>query len=165
MTAMASVKFKFAVAAVSQREKRGRDIMMKKYGRITIVVLVVFLVSLIFASGTLADKKKGFNGAWESIDSVDGSYQVMVIQDSYPYFMYNDFGATICGTDTNGQPIYPGSIYGSPVIVGDTLTVEGKVLCITENPYYTPAYRLEFTFNKNKDTILFGSDTWYRIEK
>jgi hypothetical protein len=147
--------------------------MMKKYGRITTVVPVVFVLTLLLASGTLAGEKKGFNGAWESID-VDGSYQVMVIQDSYPYYLYYDFGATACGLDLNGQPMYAASFNGSPVIVGNALTVEGKVLCASDNPYYFPeedpiTYSFEFTYNKNKDTLYGGlpgfGATWYRIKK
>jgi hypothetical protein len=46
---------------------------------------VVPVLTLLLTSVTVAGKEIGFNGAWKSI-GVDGSYQVMVIQESYPYF-------------------------------------------------------------------------------
>ena len=104
-------------------------------------------------------------------DPFDGSYEVMIIESSYPHFSYTDFGATACGTDGDGSPLYPAVIEGDPVISGDTLTVSGMVVCMGDSPYFLlpDPFVLVFTYDKQSDTI--GSDmpsfteTWTRIGK
>jgi len=137
------------------------------------IVLVVVALTLVITSVALAGRKKGFDGAWESID-VDDSYQIMVIQTSDDYYMYYDFGATICGLDGNGDPIHPCVLEGIPSVEGNVLSIEAKILCITNSPYYVPedpptgspaVYEFDFTYNRQRDTIEGMNVTWNRIGK
>jgi len=134
------------------------------------IVLVVVAMTLIITSVALAGRKKGFDGAWESID-LDDSYQIMVIQTSDDYYMYYDFGASICGFDENGDPIHPCVLEGIPSVEGNVLSIAGKVLCITDSPFYvseggTPTvYDFDFTYNRQRDTIEGMNVTWNRIGK
>jgi len=142
---------------------------MKKYYTISFVILLVVLLALLVTSVALADKKIGFDGAWESID-VDGSYMVMVIANDSSYFMYYDFGASVCGKDSSGAPLYSASIEGSPVIDGYEMTVDGYVLCVADKPYYWPKnhpqiFTSVLTYDKYSDTIFDENVTWSRIEK
>jgi len=136
------------------------------------IVLVVVAMTLIITSVALAGRKKGFDGAWESID-VDDSYQIMVIQTD-DYYMYYDFGASICGLDEFGDPIHPCVLEGIPSVEGNVLSIEVYVLCITDSPYYVPedppgespaVYDFEFTYNRERDTIEGMGVTWNRIGK
>ena len=134
------------------------------------VVLVVVAMTLIITSVALAGRKNGFDGAWESID-VDDSYQIMVIQTGDDYYMYFDFGASVCGKDDDGHPIHPCVLEGVPTVEGNVLTGEGKILCITDSPYYFPegetpsVMNFEFTYNRQHDTIEGMDVTWNRIGK
>lgn len=115
----------------------------------------------------MAGNKKGFDGAWEAIDIVDDSYMVMTIKSDNSYLMLYDFGATVCG----GTPLISWSFEGTPVIVGNVLTVEGLGLCFDDDPYYLPEgdptnIKLEFTYDKISDTIdRVRGGTWSRIGK
>ena len=130
--------------------------------------MLVVILALLVTSAALAGKKKGFNGAWESIDNFDGSYQVMVIELANSYFMYYDFGASVCGTDFD-VPLYASSFEGPPEVVGNEMTVEGKILCVADDPFYVDdgsgspeIYSWVLTYDKNSDTISWF-DTWSRI--
>ena len=136
-----------------------------------LAVVVVLVILLVVTSVAMAGDKKGFDGAWETVDPFDGSYEVMIIESSYPHFSYTDYGATACGTDGDGSPLYPAVIEGDPVISGDTLTVSGMVVCMGDSPYFLlpDPFVLVFTYDKQSDTI--GSDMpsfteiWTRIGK
>jgi hypothetical protein len=130
-------------------------------------ILVVVVLTLIITSVAMAERKKGFDGAWEAIDSIDGSYQIMVIQDEDDHYIYNDFAATIgCPPDN------PAVLEGNPFVDGNSLTVTGKIVCLYDSgPVFLreEPYTFNFTYFKNSDTIygdLAGfEDTWNRIEK
>jgi hypothetical protein len=140
---------------------------MKKF---SVAGIVVMAIVLIITSVALAGDKKGFDGAWEAIDT-DGSYTTVVIQSDGPYFMIYDFGASTCGIDGNGNPIYPLVLEGIPVINENVLTIQGKILCITDSPYYVPeggppdTFTFVFTYDKQLDSLSGIDLTWTRIGK
>lgn len=134
----------------------------------TLVISFVILLALLVTSVALAAKKKGFDGAWETIDR-DGSYAVMIINTGGPYFMIHDFGSSSCDPGTT-PPVISDSFEGTPFIVGNELTVEGKILCVSDDPYYWPegnprVFTFVLTYNKNSDTVELFGQTWSRIKK
>ena len=131
-----------------------------------VVISAVILLTLIITSAAVAARKKGFDGAWESID-LDGSYQVMVIDTGAGYFMYYDFGVSACGKDPSGVPLYPGLIEGTPVVIDDKLTVEGKLLCLTDSPYFwnTEPMSFDFYYKNQRDVVEGMLVDWNRISQ
>ncbi|MBM4431769.1 MAG: hypothetical protein FJ026_15705 [Chloroflexi bacterium] len=78
------------------------------------VFLLALLLTLALATVSHAalPPARGFAGAWTSID-VDGSHQRLVIQPvRRPWGTYSlayfDDGASVCGCDAAGKPLYPG---------------------------------------------------------
>jgi hypothetical protein len=124
---------------------------MKKYFTKSIVVLLVVVLTLTLTSVAVAERKKGFDGAWEAID-VDGSYMVMNIHNGGSDFMWFDYGASICNPSV--PPETPWVFEGSPVKVGNELTVEGSGLCIVEVPYYNPVdMTVHLTYIRQRDLV------------
>lgn len=148
---------------------------MKKHFTKFIVILLVVLMTLMVTSGAIADTKKGFDGAWEAID-FDGSYMVMTINSDNTAYMMYDFGASVCYPDPKpSTPEISWSFEGPPIIDGDELMVNGLGLCVDGDfgPHYTGEHTLNFTYDKNSDTINLIYDnmeppfivTFSRIEK
>ena len=101
---------------------------------LTVVLLAVLLVSPIL-NVQAGRPRDPFVGAWESIDGdsdgdgvpdlpgADGSYQRLTIGGSKGRYNVNlkDYGATVCGVDEDGVPLYACTLKGPA-------TAEARVL-------------------------------------
>ena len=148
---------------------------MKKYFTKSIVILLVALLTLMFTSVATAGTsvatggaKKGFDGAWETIDTLDGSYWVMTINSDNSSLMMYDFGATICGSSAE----ISWSFEATDILAvdDDEWEVTGDGLCVADpTPHYTGVTTFTLRYNKQSDTIVFSQPgyevTFSRIGK
>jgi hypothetical protein len=135
-----------------------------------LLVIFVGLVLLIAASPafTAAAKPsaKPFVGAWEAID-VDGSYMKLNIGGGTGN-QYNlhliDFGASVCGKDANGQPIYAFQAKGNGTAVGNHMDISfTNAYCMKspKEPYGDFASWLDY--DPASETMWDGWVTWKRM--
>lgn len=118
---------------------------------------LILALALMIASFGLASAAapNPFLGAWESID-LDGSYQVLMLGGDPGDLVgvrYHDYGASVCGVDGEGEPIYQAFGMGSGSRSGDTLTVSFDLRCMAAPPYYQGTHAFEYTYDAGSDTI------------
>lgn len=130
--------------------------------------LLLIIISVVALSLTAAIPTTGpsspWRGAWWSID-VDGSLQKVVFGGgSQGQFNYIDWGASVCGTDTNGNPLYAAHASGAGTVDGTSFTGSAPVVCMTHPPttLYTN-FPFSWTYYPATDTLLDGYGiTWTR---
>src|SRR5262249_40948630 len=114
-------------------------------------------VGVLMSTGILSNPfgaSKGFAGAWESTDVVDGSHQTLTITADLQV-SYRDDRAATCG----GRPAHS---TGTGSISGTQLTVVFAVYCLLPLESHGTA-TVTFTYNASRDTLSddFG-DLWTR---
>jgi hypothetical protein len=121
--------------------------------------LLLIIVSIVALGLTAAIPAKGpaspWRGTWWSIDPFDGSLQKVVFtgQDR---FIYIDFGASVCGKDSNGNPIYAAHSSGLADTVDDSSFIgSGPIICMTHPPYiWSQDFPFSWTYVPATDTLL-----------
>ncbi len=90
-----------------------------------------------------------FVGAWLSVDT-DGSNQELIISEGSGATLninYTDFGASACGKDSYGTPIYAATAAGSLTATGNVLTGNLPIYC-----------------QKNSATLLVNHDFYFTLD-
>lgn len=136
------------------------------WGVVAVLALTLCLVAASTASAS--PPQPSFKGIWWSID-VDDSYQTLVIQprgkQSGSYnISYFDDGASVCGVDADGDPLYPGMGRGKGTANGTSLTGGIDFWCLSRPRWYEGYHQLELTYNATDDTLTdaYGI-VWYRL--
>lgn len=96
-------------------------------------------------------------GQWKNIDT-DGSHQSMFLlprHDTSFALRYRDEGASVCGKDANGKPIYPLDATGEASLDGNILTISFHWACADGNRL-TGDFELNLTVNG--DGTMTGDD-------
>jgi len=131
--------------------------------------LLLIIISVVALSLTAAIPTTGpsspWRGAWWSIDIYDGSLQKVVFGGgSQGLFNYIDWGASVCGTDTNGNPLYAAHASGvADTVNGTSFTGSAPVVCMTHPPTtFDPNFPFSWTYDPATDTLSGFSSTWTR---
>jgi hypothetical protein len=160
-------------AAVSSPKPPKRSVRWRLplWGWIILAVVIVVGIGvgivLILGGGSVPDTPGTSNstpsfsdavGEWESNDIGDGSYQTMTItQISANRFHVEiwDRGATGCGVDGSGDPIYGATIEGDGSASGTLLTDSGaEAVCLSEPPDFLMLVDLELRYQASSDTVI-----------
>jgi hypothetical protein len=126
------------------------------------VVLWALLLSLAAVSVVSAGRPIApFIGAWENLDTVDGSHQGLTIAPGREAYrvVYRDHAATICGYDAKGRA-YPLLGLGWGTAEGDVLTADIEFWCMTRRPTVLDELTVIFTYDGPTDTI---TDSWAQV--
>jgi len=133
---------------------------MKRSVRFLVIVASLLLITALTVTSVLAARDP-FKGFWESIDTVDGSYQTLHIGGG-PGNTYNvryyDYGATICGLDPDtGDILYAASARGRLTGSGNDLTGTMSAYCRTRPPEYLFDIIAHYIYDPSTDTF---TDDW-----
>jgi hypothetical protein len=131
--------------------------------RIVFLVLAVTVLLSVIALGVYASPPgQPFTGVWESIDAFDGSQQRMAItpvgRGAAGYHLaYRDYGASACGVDANGQPLYAAIGTGTASAAGNTLNTEFEIWCLGRPRWSLGMWSSSLDYDAATDTL---RDTW-----
>ena len=120
--------------------------------------LFLIIVSVVAFSLIAAISAKGpsdpWKGTWWSIDPADGSLQKVVFAGQ-GQFNYIDYGASVCGVDNNGNPIYAAHASGDADTVDATLfNSSAPVVCMAHPPFiWSQDFPFSWTYNPASDTL------------
>lgn len=137
---------------------------MKSYKVMTLIVALVAALSVTAAPIASAAQDGGFTGAWSSVD-LDGSHQQLLIRNSVGGYglVWFDDGASICGKDANGKPIYPAIGTGQGNADNYILQMNVRFWCLSHPPAYWGMVGVDFTYDPVTDTLWDGWVRWHRI--
>ena len=129
----------------------------------------LIIISIVALSLTAAVPNKGpsdpWRGTWWSIDPFDNSLQKVVFTGGgLGKFNFIDWGASVCGKDVNGNPIYAAQASGNAVTV-DATSFNGvaPLICKTHPPsIWDPSFPFTWTYDAQNDTLSGFSATWTR---
>lgn len=132
--------------------------------KIRLVSAVILLLVLALLTGTVLAASP-FVGVWKSIDPFDGSKQTLAIKplDGKFAFQYVDKGASICGVDDEGQPLYAATGKGYGTVDGDVFSGRMKLFCLEPEIWFVGAFDVSFTYLPESDTLFdpYGA-VWQR---
>jgi len=142
---------------------KGESNMKKKLLAVVSVSLSLLLGAVLVTSAAAA--KDEFIGVWKATDSADGSDMTMRIgggpQGDHMVRLHDD-GASACGIDESGAPLYAGTARGSLSETDGQLTGDVYLFCKTAPPDFNGPYSVEFTYSDGMLLDNFGN-TWYRV--
>lgn len=132
--------------------------------RWTLLAIAVGAIALLAATPT-SGPPSPWQGTWWSIDPYDGSLvRVTFGGDHRGHFNYIDWGASVCGTDAEGDPLYAARAAGWAANV-DATSFEGSapVVCITHPPFvWDPSWTFGWTYDPATNTLSDGTGIWTR---
>ena len=152
------------------------------------VLLTAISVTLLTASPAAADVSP-FVGHWEAVNEVpgdsdlgDGSRMILNIsadRNGTVSVFFKDFGASACGTDANGEPLFAGQFKSQGIIDGNSLSTYGRggsgvgngaIWCMASTPFElftAPTEPTPFvvTYDPVTDTLSDGFDLFHRVRK
>ena len=121
----------------------------------SLFLLLVLSLALVSSAGAAPDP---FIGVWTALD-LDGSNLQLSIGggagNSYHLFYFDD-GASVCGLDTGGDPLYPANAKGVGTATGDVLSVTFAVKCLAMPSYSYGESPYAFTYNSGTGTLTDG---------
>lgn len=133
-------------------------------------LFAIAIVSLIVLAAAIPRARNPWTGKWWGIDLYDNSLQSVVFHGGnglggYIGFKYVDRGASVCGVDSYGTPLYKADARGTGQITGLNFVGLADIRCLTHPPYI---WAEDFTFNWIYDpinnTISDGVNTYSRIK-
>lgn len=113
----------------------------------------------------IVERDTGYAGMWQSLD-VDGSTQTLRIwlaDGAYQAEWYDD-GASVCGRDSTGTPLYAGTFTGSATALetgGLVLNISG--ICEDGANTAVGPFAVPISYDAATDTLYDGTLTWTRI--
>ena len=125
---------------------------------------ICILIALAMALASDATAAPGFLGRWWSVD-VDGSSQKLQIglaDNGYLLKLFDD-GASICGLDPDGNPLYAAIGKGKGTADGNVLHASFKFWCLTDPRTFWGTATGDYTYDPATDTLQDGWVAWYRI--
>lgn len=136
---------------------------MRRFFVLLILIIVVSLLVPIVSAQSLIPRH--FAGAWFNTD-VDGSSQITIINAAGGVFYFDD-GASVCGVDEFGEPIWPTLAHGSVINVDDSsLVVELSFRCLGRGELpddFPETITITYTYNSDSNTLTDSfSNEWYR---
>lgn len=104
-----------------------------------------------------------WQGKWWSIDPFDDSLQSVVFLGG-SRFKYVDRGASICGKDEYGLPIYRADAMAQGTISGYTFTGTAALRCLAGPPYIWGEHTFVWTYDPATNTISDGFSDYTRTK-
>ena len=138
---------------------------MRHHSRTNWPLLVIAIVALALVAAVPSAPGNPWKGAWWSIDVPDGSLQ-RVVFGGQGYFSFIDWGASVCGLDGNGEPLYAARIVGrADEVTPTTFTGFAPVVCMTHPPsVWDPNFPFAWTYDSVTNTLWDGRVTWTRTK-
>lgn len=138
---------------------------MKKSFLFFVAIIALLLVSALAVTTVFADSDP-FIGSWWTIDSIDGSYVMLLIGngpgDSHRV-TYRDFGARSCDDPPGTMAAeYAAMARGFLTHSGNTLSGTLSVYCMTSPIVFLTEHFREFTYHPDTDTLTGGGEIWVR---
>lgn len=133
---------------------------MKRFVSLVLTVTVLFSVAVL--SVQAAPPGRPFTGVWESIDPWDLSQQRLVISPvaraarGY-HVVYRDYGASVCGVDAQGQPLYAASGTGTGSATGSVLNTQLAIWCLARPRWFWGTSGSILSYDAATDTL---NETW-----
>lgn len=128
--------------------------------------LPVDLTSLAPLPVHLVMRDTGYAGHWQSAD-IDGSAQTLRVwlEDGVYQFEWYDDGASVCGQDSSGNPLYAATLTGSATVLatgGISVTISG--ICEDGVNTRVGPFVIPFNYDPAADTLYDGTLTWTRAD-
>jgi hypothetical protein len=130
------------------------------------IVFLVLAVTVMLSVGALgveaAPPGRPFTGVWESIDPWDLSQQQMVITPvgralkGYVLVSF-DHGASACGVDAQGQPLYGAMGIGTGSATGNILATQAAIWCLARPRWFWGSWSSTLAYDSTTDTLF---ETW-----
>jgi hypothetical protein len=144
---------------------------MMKMHRDGLIGLMVLLISLTLACNLqtiLSETKLGtrdqkqsedpFVGGWIAEDPVDGSSMILTIEqeDSAYQILLLDKGATICGLDEAGNPVFAAELKSVGIVQGEILRTSAPSLkCLSDPPTFQNLdLTIDYSYQSATDTLI-----------
>ena len=128
------------------------------------VLLTIIVAAALIAAVPGTAPGNPWTGAWWSIDPYDGSLQWVVFGGGGPErFNVFDWGATVCGTDENGN-LYAVHIAGWATQVDATsFAGSAPIVCMAHPPFvWAESWDFSWTFDPQTNTLWDGGSMWTR---
>ncbi len=129
---------------------------MRRWYRLALTVAMVtaFVGAMAAPAGAAPSP---FTGAWTAVD-IDGSDMRMAIGGGpSPRVLLIDYGASVCGLDDSGVPLYAARVTGRATIEGDVLSADLDVYCHARPTFFLGTFPgAEYTYDAGTDTLLDG---------
>lgn len=136
--------------------------------RLLVTLLALVLLFALCATAVGAQPAGApWIGRWEAID-VDGSYMTLAVSGGVRGAVrlnYRDYGASICGTDDAGVPLYAATINAvGGVTAPNTLEGQGPLRCLAAPAYIheISPVGMRFEYDPATDTMWDGWVIWER---
>lgn len=128
--------------------------------------LPVDLTSLDVLPVHLVMRDTGYAGRWQSTD-IDGSTQTLRVwlEDGVYQFEWYDDGASVCGQDSAGNPLYAVTLTGSATALatgGVSVAVSGN--CEDGANTRVGPFVIPFNYDPAADTLYDSTLTWTRTD-
>lgn len=125
---------------------------------------VTLLMSLVIACNLqsilpapVVEEADPFVGEWSALDPVDGSNMMLDIEqrDGAYEVLLLDLGATVCGLDKAGDPVFAAELESVGVVQGEVLRTSAPTLkCLSDPPtYQTLDLTMDYTYQHEEDTL------------
>ena len=128
---------------------------MKRQKQLTSYAVVIATVVALLSISIASAAPSPFMGFWRSVD-IDGSNQTLLITpgpgSSYRLFLF-DRGASVCGLDPSGNPLYAATARGRGTVSGMTLAGSFNVWCLSRPTTFWGSSGFVFTYNPGSDTL------------
>ena len=125
-----------------------------KWFRTALAVVISALLALtLFRTAGAAPPGSPFTGVWQSTDT-DLSHQTLAIGGvaTYHVRLYDD-GASVCGQDAYGVPLYAAIGLGTGSASGNTLVVTLAITCLSHPSRFYGNVPVAYTYNPSTDTL------------
>lgn len=103
-------------------------------------------------------KEDPFLGEWVAEDPVDGSSMILTIErvDGTYQVLLLDKGATICGLDQGGNPVFAAELESNGIVQGEVLRTSAPSLkCLTDPPtFQTLDLAIDYSYQPGTDTLV-----------
>ncbi len=145
--------------------------------RAAVLFALALLVVLVAAPGR-AGETSPFVGHWEGIDLDDSRMIINISEgpDGNVQVFFKDFGASACGLDDAGEPLYAGQVKWLGVIDGDELWTYGRggagvgngaLWCMANPPFMlvdvVEEPTLFVTYDAAGDRLTTDFNEWFRV--
>lgn len=128
-------------------------------------VLLAVLFMLVAVTASAAPPNRPFVGAWEATDIFDGSHERASIggggNGQYHVRGFDD-GASVCGLDASGEPLYAAIAIGTGNAVGNELHADLTLWCLSHPRAFHELRHDNIIYDPLNDTLSFWGVIWHR---
>ncbi len=126
-------------------------------------ILAAAVFTLVAAQASACPPPRPFVGAWEAID-LDGSHMQTSIgggRNGEYHIVAFDAGASVCGLDASGQPLYAAMAIATGQADGNVLHAELPLWCLSHPRRFWGMASDDLIYDPGADTLFFWGVTWH----